>query len=175
MNFRVSFFRRLRRSTRATAPVALALAAMALASGCATAQDGGGGRSTSLSASVDTQLSYVVNSRTGGLSGGEFVAQVRPGLQLSSRSGRIVGSLNYALGLSHHSRNNDGENVQHQLNGSFSAEAIERWMYVDGTAAVSQQTVSAFGQQSAIGSTQDNPNRIQVATVSLSPHRTAGC
>jgi len=170
MKFRVSMARHLRRSTRATALVPLALAAMAVAPGRATAQDGGGRGSTSLSASVDTQLSYVVNSRTGGLSGGEFVAEVRPGLQLSSRSGRIVGSLNYALGLSYHSRNNDGENVQHQLNGSFSAEAIERWMYVDGSASVSQQTVSAFGQQSAIGSTQDNPNRIEVATVSLSPY-----
>ena len=135
----------------------------------AQAQDGGG-RSTSLSASVDTQLSYVVNSRTGGLDGGEFVAEVRPGLQLSSRSGRVVGSLNYALGLSHHSRNYDGQNVQHQLNGSFSAEAVERWMYVDGSATVSQQTVSAFGQQSAPGSSQDNRNRIEVATVSLSPY-----
>ena len=158
------------------------MAVMALGAGPATAQEGGGGRSTTLSASLDSQLSYVVNSRTGGLggssnsgsngglSGGEFVAELRPGLQLTSRAGRIVGSLNYALGLSHHSRTNNGENVQHQLNGNFSAEAIERWLYVDGSATVSQQTVSAFGQQSAIGSTQDNPNRIEVATVSLSPY-----
>ena len=158
------------------------MAVMALGAGPATAQEGGGGRSTTLSASLDSQLSYVVNSRTGGLggssnsgsngglSGGEFAAELRPGLQLTSRAGRIVGSLNYALGLSHHSRTNNGENVQHQLNGNFSAEAIERWLYVDGSATVSQQTVSAFGQQSAIGSTQDNPNRIEVATVSLSPH-----
>ena len=148
----------------------LSAAVMALASGLATAQDGGGGRATNLTASVDTQLSYVVNSRTGGLSGGEFVAEVRPGLQISSRSGRVVGSLSYTLGLSHHSRANDGDDVQHQLNANFSAEAIERWMYVDGTATVSQQTVSAFGQQTAPGSTQDNPNRIEVATVSLSPY-----
>ena len=162
------------------------MAVMALGAGPATAQEGGGGRSTTLSASLDSQLSYVVNSRTGGLgngsnsgsnsgsngglSGGEFVAELRPGLQLTSRTGRIVGSLNYALSLSKHSRTNDGENVQHQLNGTFSAEAIERWLYVDGSATVSQQTVSAFGQQSAIDSTQDNPNRIEVATVSLSPY-----
>lgn len=170
MKFCVSCARRLRRKTRANALVPLSLAVMALAPGLAAAQDGGGGRSTTLSASVDTQLSYVVNSRTGGLSGGEFVAELRPGLQLTSRAGRIVGSLNYGLGLSHHSRNNDGDNVQHQLNGSFSAEAIERWLYVDGSATVSQQTVSAFGQQSAIGSTQNNPNQTEVATVSLSPY-----
>lgn len=155
---------------RSWALIGLGLVGFALlGSSPARAQDAGG-RSTSLTASVDTQLSYVVNSRTGGLDGGEFVAQLRPGLQISSRSGRIVGSLNYALGLSHHSRNNDGQNVQHQLNASFSAEAVPRWMYVDGTATVSQQTVSAFGQQSVAGSTQDNRNRIEVASVSLSPY-----
>ena len=146
MHSRASTDRRLRRRTKAFALVPLSLAVMVLAPSHAAAQDAGSGRSTSLSASVDTMLSYVVNSRSGGLDSGEFVAQVRPGLQLSSRSGRVVGSLNYALGLSHHSRNNDGQNVQHQLNASFSAEAVPRWMYVDGTATVSQQTVSAFGQ-----------------------------
>ena len=170
MDPRASTDCRLRRRTKAFALVPLALAVMVLAPRHAAAQDAGSGRSTSLSASVDSQVSYVVNSRTGGLDGGEFVAQLRPGLQISSRSGRIVGSFNYALGLSHHSRNNDGQNVQHQLNASFSAEAVPRWMYVDGTATVSQQTVSAFGQQSVTGSTQDNRNRIEVASVSLSPY-----
>lgn len=136
----------------------------------AQAQDGGGGRATSLSASVDTQLSYVVNSRTGGLDGGEFVAELRPGLQISSRSGRVVGSLNYALGLFYRSQDSGGQSVQHQLSSSFSAQLVERWMYLDGSASVSQQTVSAFGQQSAVGSTQDNRNRIEVANVSLSPY-----
>lgn len=155
---------------RVLVPLSLASMGVGLVFGSPAQAQDAGGRSTSLSASVDTQLSYVVNSRTGGLDGGEFVAEVRPGLQLSSRSGRVVGSLSYALGLSHHSRNYDGQNVQHQLNGSFSAEAVPRWMYIDGAATVSQQAVSAFGQQSAVGSTQDNPNRIEVATVSLSPY-----
>ena len=177
MESRGSTVRRLRRSTRRSALVPLTWALTSVGLGgvgllgatWAQAQDGGG-RSTSLSASVDADLSYVVNSRPGGPDSGEFVAQLRPGLQISSRSGRIVGSLNYALGLAYHSRNNDGQNVQHQLNASFSAEAVPRWMYIDGTATVSQQAASAFGQQSVAGSTRDNPNRIEVATVSLSPY-----
>ena len=174
MDSRDSTACRLRRSARRSAllplPLSLAVTGFGLVLGSTAQAQDGGGRSTSLSASVDTQLSYVVNSRTGGLDGGEFVAEVRPGLQISSRSGRVVGSLNYALGLSHHSRDYDGQSVQHQLNAAFSAEAVPKWMYIDGSATVSKQAVSAFGQQSAVGSTQDNPNRIEVVTASLSPY-----
>ena len=161
---------RLRSRTKAFAFLPLALAVMGLAPSQAAAQDAGGGRSTSLSTSVESQVSYVVDSRTGGLDGGEFVAQLRPGLQISSRSGRVVGSLNYALGIFYRSRSSGAQNLQNQLSGSFSAQVVERWMYLDGSATVSQQTVSAFGQQSAADSTQDNRNRIEVATVSLSPY-----
>ena len=145
-----------------------ALVGLALACSGAAAQTAG--RSTGLSASVDTQVSYNVDNRKGGLSGGDFVTEIRPGLQISSRSGRVVGSLSYSLGLSHHTRDFDGERVQNQLNGSFSAEAVDKWLYVDGSATVSQQAVSAFGTQSVAGSTQDNANRVEVGTVTVSPY-----
>ncbi len=152
-------------------PAALSLAAM----GAAQAQDAGPARATSLSASIDGSTTYAVDSRYGGRSGGDFVTEVRPGLRLDSRSGRIVGSLSYSLALLHHTRdqtsaNANSQNVQNQLNASLSAEAIEQWLYVDAAANVNQQPLSAFGQQSAAGSTLDNSNRIEVGTVSLSPH-----
>ncbi len=145
-------------------------------SGCmaglaAQAQEGRSGQ-ISWNASIGAQLSYVVDSRRGGLKDGvlDLVSEVRPGFQFSSRSGRIVGSLDYSLGLTHHTQDYDGERVQNRLNANLSAEAVERWMYVDATASVSQQTASAFGQQSVAGSTQDNANRIEIATASISPY-----
>ena len=138
--------------------------------GMAAQAQEGGGRSTTLSASVDTRFTYAVDSRKGGLKGGDFVSEVRPGLQLSSRSGRVVGALSYSMGLVHHTEDYDGDAVQNRLNATFSAEAVERWMYLDGSASISQQTASAFGQQSVAGSTQDNPNRLEVASASLSPY-----
>ena len=166
----VTTTRRPRPACRRSALLPLAVALVALGFGGAQAQDVGGGRTTSLSTSIDTQLTYLVSSRTGGLDGGEFVAVLRPGLQLSSRSGRVVGSLNYTLGLTYRSQSSGSESVQHQLSSSFSAQLVERWMYLDGSASVSQQTLSAFGQQSATGSPQDNSNRVEVANVSLSPY-----
>ena len=144
-----------------------------LVAGClcgAAAQGQEVGRSTSLSSSVDTLFTYAIDSRKGGRKAGDFVAEVRPGLQLSSRSGRVVGSLSYSLNLAHHSREYDGETVQNRLDASFSAQAVERWLYVDGSANISQQAASAYGQQSVAGSTQDNANRIEVGTVRLSPY-----
>ena len=147
-------------------------AAALLACAAAQAQDGGGGstRSTSLSASVETGLSYVVDSRRKGFSGGEFVASVQPGLRLESRSGRVVGSLSYSPSIAYHSRGYGGDDIQNQLSGNLSAELIERWFYVDAAASITQQTVSAFGVQSAPGSLQDNNNRTEVGTLSVSPY-----
>jgi uncharacterized protein (PEP-CTERM system associated) len=140
------------------------------ASFAASAQDSGPTRQVSVSASVASQLSYVVDSRRGGLSGGDLVAELQPGIRLDSRSGRIVGSLSYGMNLVQHTEAFDGERVQNQLDARLSAEAIERWMYVDATATVTQQAQSAFGVQSASGSTQNNPNRIEVANITLSPY-----
>ncbi|MCY7317026.1 MAG: TIGR03016 family PEP-CTERM system-associated outer membrane protein [Rubrivivax sp.] len=147
---------------------------MACAAAPVRAQDGGGGgRGTSLSASVETGASYVVDNRRNGgngLGGGEFVAELRPGLRLESRSGRLVGSLSYLPSLAYHSRGYGSDDIQNQLSGNLSAELIERWFYVDATASITQQAASAFGVQSAPGSRQDNNNRTEVGTLSVSPY-----
>ena len=142
-----------------------------LLSVCAATQaQDGGGRGGSLSASVEASASYNVNSRRGGIDGGDFVTQLSPGLRWDSRSGRVVGSLSYALSLSHHSRGYDGQNIHNRLSATLSAEAVPSVLYVDASANISQQNVSAFGTQSAPGSSQYNPNRIEVGTLSVSPH-----
>ena len=137
---------------------------------CTTAQAQTGVPTTTLTTSLDTLLSYTVDSRRGGLKGADFVSELRPGVQITSRSGRVIGSLSYALGLVHHTQEFDGNDVQNQLNATVSAEAIERWLYVDGSAVISQQAASAFGLQSDVSSTQSNPNRVEVGTATLSPY-----
>ena len=146
------------------------LGSLLLAGAAAQAQEGGG-RASSLSASVETSASYNVDSRRGGLDGGDLVTGLRPGLRWESRSGRVVGSINYGLSLSNHSRSYySGENVHNQLSASLSAEVVPAWVYIDASANISQQNVSAFGTQSAPGSSQDNPNRIEVGTLTVSPY-----
>lgn len=147
--------------------VAAACCALVAGASVATSAQAQGIR---FNASVDGSLSYVVNSSTGGRDNGDLVAEVRPGFTLSSRSGRVVGSLSYSLALSRHSRDHDGDGVQNQLSANLSAELIERWLYVDVTSSISQQAANPFGQQSVDGSALDNGNRIEVGTLTVSPY-----
>lgn len=134
----------------------------------AWAQSGPGLR---VAASIDSSLSAVVNSRLGGRDAAEVVAEVRPGLSISSRSGRVVGSLTYGLQLQQRSRNSESDDgVQHNLQAQFSAEAVERWLYVDGSAGISQQLKDPYGVRGTGDSAAGSSNRLEVATASLSPY-----
>lgn len=132
---------------------------------------GSGARGLSITSSVDADVSQVAEQRTLGGDTRDTVTQVRPAFRIDSRSGRVVGSLSYSLNLAHHTKQDyQGQNVQNFLSGSLQAEAIERWMYVDATANITQQPASAYGTQSAPDTTSDNPNRIEVGSVSVSPY-----
>ena len=102
--------------------------------------------------------------------GGEFITRISPGLSITSRSGRVKGSLNYSLNALHRSEQIDASERQHALSAAFTAEAVENWAFVDTRATISQQSLSAFGQQSAPDSTQANTNRAEVGTASFSPY-----
>ncbi len=126
-------------------------------------------RSSSLSASVDTRLSYNVNSRLGGLDGAEWVGEILPSLSLQSRSGRVIGSLDYALGLLRRSRGEPSSEAVSRLASRFSAEAVPGHLYLEGSAAIAEQSTSPFGLQSDGSSRFSNPNRSEVGTAALSP------
>lgn len=144
------------------------LACMAAAGGPAWAQSGPGLR---VATSIDGQISTVVNSAQGGRDSPEVVAEVRPGISVSSRAGRVVGSLTYGLQLQQRSRNSDADDsVQHNLAAQFSAEAIERWLYVDASAGISQQLKDPYGVRSSGDSSAGSSNRQMVATAALSPY-----
>lgn len=148
----------------------VALAALWVAAGAAMAQEAPAGRGLRVAASVESSASYVVNSSLGGRDAGELVLEVRPGFTAASRAGRIVGSMSYGLGLSRRSRNSDqSDSVSHGLAAQFSAEAVERWMFIDGSASISRQSTDPYGLQASGGSAAADSNRQEVATASLSP------
>jgi uncharacterized protein (PEP-CTERM system associated) len=126
-------------------------------------------RNQSYGAAIDTRLSYSVNSRLGGRDAGEWLGEVTPSISLSSRSGRVVGSLEYGLTIVERSRNEPSSETVNRLSANFSAEAVPRHLSIDGSASISQQSRSPFGLQLANTSVVDNPNRVEVGTASISP------
>lgn len=150
----------------------IALVAAALCAGSSWAQEVGGAGGLRVTAGVMAeQLLTEVRSRPSGDNGLESTTRLSPGLQVSSRSGRVRGSLSYTADLVHRRGRHEtaGSEVLNGLNASFVAEAVPNWAYVDARASVSQQSLSAFGRPADNGTTA-NANRAEVGTVSLSPY-----
>ena len=151
-------------------PSTWALVCLALGSGVAQSQGSSGSPKSGISSSIDAISTYAVNSRLGGLSGADLMTELRPGLSLFSRSGRVVGSLSYSLGLANHTRDNSSDSVQNNLRASLSAEAVPSWVFIDASASIGQQVLSPNGVQSVSNSTQYNSNRAEVGNFSISPY-----
>lgn len=136
------------------------------------AQELAGGRGLTVLTSIDASSDFAVNSRLGGRDAGDLTLQLRPGIALFGRGSRAVGSLNYSVGLIHRSRRGGGDDgdVAHNLAAQVSAEAIDRWMYVDATAAIERQITDPFGVQGVGTSASAQENTAEVGRASLSPY-----
>ena len=111
-----------------------------------------------------------VRNRTGGNEPGQLVVQAAPGLHLTQRSGSVQGSLDYSLLGTMYSRRSDQNTLQNNLSAFAKAEAVPGWAYVDARASITQQSVSAFGQQTTVGSLNYNSNQREVLNVTVSPY-----
>jgi uncharacterized protein (PEP-CTERM system associated) len=152
-------------------PVA-ACAVAAVLGAPAWAQDAPAGRGLQVSTYIDASSSVLVNSLYGGRDAGDLSVEVRPGVSVASNAGRVIGALGYSLGLVQRSRRGgDSESgVVHNLSAQFSAEALERWLYVDGTAGYSRQSADPYGVQGLGNSAAAEVSTAEVATASLSPY-----
>lgn len=98
----------------------------------------------------------------------ESITEVSPGFRLSGRSGRVQGSLDYRLDLVQYARDSSRSTAHHQLSADGAAELVDRHVFLDASASISQQSISAFGVQSG-GTGLDNNNSTDVASVAVSP------
>jgi uncharacterized protein (PEP-CTERM system associated) len=158
--------RPLRYQTRVTLAVLLVLSASTV-----LAQSTGGARSLTVTPSFESGLTYTHrSSAVDGTNGDDLILQLRPGVQISSRSGRFQGSLNYSLGGIYRAGRTDGETLENNLSASLRGELVENWMFVDGLASITQQSLSAFGEQTVGSTSVSNANRVEVGNLSLTPY-----
>jgi uncharacterized protein (PEP-CTERM system associated) len=128
-------------------------------------------RSQSISAGIDTRLAYYdhFDSARPGAQRSEWIGEVIPSISLQSRSGRIVGSLDYGLTLRRRSGGELSSEAVNRLDTRFSAEAVTGHLFLEGQAAIAEQATSPFGQQSVAASGSANRNRAEVGTASFTP------
>ena len=100
---------------------------------------------------------------------GDAITDISPGLRLSSRAGRIIGDVDYALHGLVYARQSSFNEIQQSLSARGTAEAIDKWAYVDASASISQQSISALGTRSADRSLAGG-NRAEVSTYQIAPY-----
>lgn len=150
-------------------PLALALTALAAVQP-ALAQDVVAGRRGLFTPSLTAEASYVDTRGRPFSNGREGIVRVSPGLRWTDRTGRIQGSLDYAGDFfTRKGRGTDDTDYRTTLGARATAEVVPASVFVDANAAITQQAISAFGQQSVGGSVQQNDNQTEVRSVAVSP------
>lgn len=98
-----------------------------------------------------------------------LILSVTPGFNLRSQgSRRVQATMNYSLtGVSRFSEDNSSD-LFHNLAAVGKAELIEDFLFLDGTASISQTLLSLTG--SPADATTNNSNRATVGVYSLSPY-----
>jgi hypothetical protein len=150
-------------------PLVLAMAGVCVVP-TALAQEAGAARSTTLVPSLSVSETYTDNALLrDDDKRGDLVSQLTVGLSLGHRSARLTGSLDYSISGSAHARETKANEVTQGLRAQLRGELVSNWLYVDSSASISQQAISAFGLQSA-DTAFDNPNRTEVRSLNLSPY-----
>lgn len=99
----------------------------------------------------------------------EQITEISPGIRISSDGSRVKGYLDYALSGIAYGQNSSQKRSQNALNMFGSIEALDKWMYLDLSGSIAQQSISALGTQSS-ASTLINANKTEVSSYRLSPY-----
>lgn len=99
-----------------------------------------------------------------------WITEYTPGIRIEQRGVRSTVFLDYRL---HHFRYIDDsrlDNSQRLLTSYATVEAIDRWLFVDASANITQQNRSAFSIAGATNASGPNGNRVETATNQISPY-----
>lgn len=99
----------------------------------------------------------------------ELITQISPGLHINRNFGRVKGHLDYSLSNYIYAGDTRSNNFQNSLNAVLHVEAIENQVFIDATALISQQSISAFGPQSPDPALKTS-NQSEVSAYEIAPH-----
>jgi len=98
-----------------------------------------------------------------------LVLSVMPGFTLSSQgSRRVRATMHYGLRGVARFGEDDSTDLNHNLGAAGNAELIEDFLFIDGSARISQELISLFG--SPADAEINDSNRATVGTYSISPY-----
>lgn len=99
----------------------------------------------------------------------EFVAELRPGIDMRLNPGRLQGSLSYSLGLLSRSRSDPSTEARNQLAAVLSGPLVDDWMFLDASANIGRASLSAGGELSLVDRPTRNDNVLETGSASIAP------
>ncbi len=99
----------------------------------------------------------------------DYITELLPAVQVRADGSRLKGTLAYTLDYLIYGRSTPRTETRNYLNANATLEAVERFLYVDGAANVTQETLNPFGPRQTQSATL-TPNRTETRTYDVSPY-----
>jgi uncharacterized protein (PEP-CTERM system associated) len=99
----------------------------------------------------------------------DLITELSPGVRLQANTARLKAYVDYSLRNYLSAKESGRDRTQSSLNSFATLEGIEKWLYLDVNASITQQVISAFGPQS-VSTANTNANSTQVSNLKVSPY-----
>jgi uncharacterized protein (PEP-CTERM system associated) len=101
----------------------------------------------------------------------DWISDVSPGVSVSGRGDRVELDFDYRLHGLYYANDSSRNNLQNSLNAKGRLEALEDWFFIDASAMITQQNLSAFnGSTYSSVDTNDSDNTVETRTYQISPY-----
>ena len=97
------------------------------------------------------------------------VTQLSPGIRISGEGARLKLYFDYARNEIFYAQDSSDHRSQNALTSFGTLEALEKWLYIDFSGVIAQQSVSAFGKQSP-SNININGNQTETSSFRVAPY-----
>jgi uncharacterized protein (PEP-CTERM system associated) len=154
-----------RRAVATSCAIAAFAVAVFAVAGAATAGD------WTFAPSIGSEVSVTDNARGSvrGSEKGDAFLTVTPGISVRGDGARLNLGFDYSFTQSRYADQSELDRLQHSLRHFATIEAVKELLFIDTAASISQQSISATGNQTAATQPTTNDNSTSVKTFSISP------
>ena len=101
----------------------------------------------------------------------DLITNISPGIGITGTGDRVKLRFNYQMHNLYYAKDSSRNNIQNSLNALGTLEALENWFFVEGSASIYQQNLSAFrGSTYSNVDTNNSNNTTETSTYRISPY-----
>ena len=101
----------------------------------------------------------------------DLVTDLSPGIRINGQGGRLKVNFDYQMHNLIYAQDSSRNRTQNALNAQGTLEAVDNWLFIDASGAISQQSISAFGGATSTDvNTNNNSNTTETSSYRVSPY-----